>query len=505
MADVPSYEQWIRDTKAVGRKRSAHLVVLDNAIRAFGQSPSDTNREAIKVALDRWKFEKSGEGKDWRKSVRNKKGAVTGLYRAVNSVNRRNLTEEELEAMRFVMRAQAVALEKMFDGKTVTFKSSTLVGLARGAGANWKTFKAGAGTLASKGNVVRGVVKKGKSLKKGANLLQKGGRAAAGQAAGTQLQASIVDLCKTLCPGRDPNEIFSALGLPSVERFAMDLAPFVGALSSGASAVMAWIGVIKLQWARSNTADRRYAFAPGDPEAAFDAVLMLLDRELNAKLAKASVKTGAFTGKTLGAFLDAGAVTGPVVGLLEVLAEIMQTIIEYVRDLKEVDQANELIRLGALNFELFEICPILGCYFLVVQDHSTIINFAVGEYGTPNFVFDAERLVKKVDPVLARARDYIHASRFEIREFATAKGVVQQHWTMKGPLSRVGKGQVAPIGVRARNRANEVAGAVTDKIGELRGKKVKPPENRRTPQQLKDAIKGYRGVGGDAGMTGFGN
>ncbi len=88
----------------------------------------------------------------------------------------------------------------------------------------------------------------------------------------------------------------------------MDLAPFIGAISSGGKAIWAWIGVIRTQFARGDVAGRRYAFAPHDPEAAFDAVLVLLDRELNGKIAEASVKTGAFTGKALGAFLDAGAV-----------------------------------------------------------------------------------------------------------------------------------------------------------------------------------------------------
>lgn len=377
--------------------------------------------------------------------------------------------------MKYIARTQSMALMKQFDGKSVTFKSSTLVGMARGVGTKWEMFKTGASSVKAGASTGKAIYSNAKKIKSGVDLVQKGGRAAAHGAATADLKGSIVDLCKHLCPGKNPNEIFAALGLPSVEKFAAELAPFVGAISSGKDAIVAWIRVIRTQWARGDTASRRFAFAPENPEAAFDAVLVLLDRELNSGLARAGVKTGAFTGKTLGAFADAGAITGPVIGCLEILAEIIQTIIEYVRDVNEVEQANQLLDVGALNLDLFGVCPILGCYFLVVQDHSTIINFAVGDYGTPNFVFDAERLVKKIDPVLSRAREYIRASRFEIREFAGAKGVVGEHWSMKGPLSHVRQGQVRPVGAELRDRTDAIGDAVTDRIREWRGKPVRPP------------------------------
>ena len=172
--------------------------------------------------------------------------------------------------------------------------------------------------------------------------------------------------------------------------------------------------VIKQQYGQYKIQDMRQAIAPGDPEAAFDALSALLDREIASAAARAAVKTGAFTAKTAGAFADAGAVTGPVVGVLEILAEVIQSIVEYVRDYKECEAANQLLRVGALNLELFGVCPILGCYFLVIQDHSTIINFAVGEYGTANWMFDVERLVTKVQAVLEKCRELIRLSRLEI-------------------------------------------------------------------------------------------
>jgi hypothetical protein len=421
MAQIPTYEQWMKDTYSLTAKRSEFLLKLDAAIKV---SPPDP--KAIKEALDRWKFEQAKVGKDWRKSVRNSKGAVTNLYRAVN--DRTTLTDQEREAMRHIARMQVLALQKQFLGKKLTFKGSTLIGMAEGAGGKMERLKAGVGHL----NSAQGVV--GKLKTNVTDLAEKGGNAAA---ASGELKTKILELCKALCPGLNPNDVLKTLKLGNVETFAANLAPLLGTISSGGKAISGWVGVAKTAWTKSGAAESRYAFAAGDPEAALDAVLKLLNRELASKTAKASVATGAFTGKLLGTFADGGAITGPVLGILETLAEIFQTIVEFVTDYKEIQLANELLRVGALNLELFEICPILGCYFLVIQDHSTIINIAVGEYGTPDFVFDAERLIDKIRPVLAQARQYILVSRSEILGLEKAKGIATENWSVKGKFDKL--------------------------------------------------------------------
>jgi hypothetical protein len=37
-----------------------------------------------------------------------------------------------------------------------------------------------------------------------------------------------------------------------------------------------------------------------------------------------------------------------------------------------------LLRLGALNLDLFNDCPILGCYFIVIQDRETLRRLGLG-------------------------------------------------------------------------------------------------------------------------------
>jgi hypothetical protein len=466
MAQIPSHAQWMKDTHSLTSPRSDVLKAVDDALLRYGQGPSPEKKQAIKTALDRWRFEQSKQGKDWRTSTRNNKGAVTNLQRALTDLDKRKLTREELEAMTYIARMQSTALLRQFEGKELKFKASTLLGLASGAGSKWQKFKTGSSALAGAAPTAASVAKAGQKIVQGAALLHQGGRAAA-SAASQQSTASIVlkvrELCKELCPGLDPNKVFQALNLGSMDQFAAELAPFVGAISSGGKAIIGWIGVIKKQYDEYKILDSRHAIAAGDPEAAFDALATLLDREIASAAARASVKTGAFTAKTAGVFADAGAVTGPVVGLLEVLAEVIQTVIEYVRDYKECEAANEMLRVGALNLDLFEACPILGCYFLAVQDHSTVINFAVGEYGTENWMFDVERLVKKVEAVLDKSRELIRLSRLEIPGTSDAKGLVEPNYSVKTGLAKV------------TGAPGHVKDKIVDRLEQWFGNPVRPP------------------------------
>ncbi len=420
MATIPSHEQWMKDTYSMTARRSDALLQIDAALK----KPNRDNDE-IKQALHRWIFEQNIAGKDWKTSTRNSKGAVTSLYRALH--DKRKLSKEEVEAMKYVARAQQVALQKQFMGKTVTFKPNNVVGMAQGAGGKLQRLKTAGAAAKDAHGKVKGMVEQGKKIGNAAALAQDN----------AEIKGKIVEFCAKLGAGVDMNHVLGALNLGNIESFASNITPFVGAISSGGKALAGWAKVAETAWRRNAIAETRWAIAPADPEAAFDALLMLLTRELASKTGKAGTATVAFSGKLLGTFADAGAVTGPLMGMLETLAEIFQTIFEYVRDYKEHQTANEMLRLGALNLDLFKVCPILGCYFLVVQDHSTIINIAVGEYGSPNFVFDAERLITKVRPVLKQARDYINASPLEIVGFEKAKGIATENWSVKGKFGKL--------------------------------------------------------------------
>lgn len=482
---ITSHAAWMRDTYSLTSPRSAFLKKVDAALANFERSQNEGNRKELADALDRWRFEQSKQGKDWRNSVRNQKGAVTALHRELTGVDKRNLTKEDLEAMDFIARAQAMALMRQFDGKKLQFKGNTLIGMKNSTTSAWQRFKTGASSVGSGASTVGQGAYAVNKLVSGAQVLNQGGAAAAKAASSEstlKILAKIKEMCAEMCPGLDPSKVFMDLGLGSVETFAVQLAPFVGAISSGGAAIAGWIGVIRKSYALYDMQKNRYIIAHGDPMAAFNALTELLDREINSQMIRASVKSAGFTGKAAGAFADFGAVTGPVIGLLELLAEVVQMVIEYVRDYKECQIANELLRVGALNLDLFTVCPILGCYFLVIQDHSTIINMAVGQYGTPNWMFDVEKMVGKLRPMLEKSQTLIKLSRLEIPGIEKSKGLAEANYSVATGLGKV-TGLPGNIGDR-----------ISDKIAEWRGKPTKHPK----PVVDRSRIVGY-GMGPKGG------
>jgi hypothetical protein len=407
MAEIPTYDVWIKQTAAIGRPRSTFLLALDEAIKS-------RDEKAIKVALDRWIFDQKGQGKNWRDSVRNKTGAVANLYRAVNTLPR-TPTKEDRAAMEFIAAEQAKALIKTFTNTRLVFKSDTLLAAVAGNRARLRDITANATrmeklqTAGKTASTLKGHVQTGSDLIGG--VTGGNGPVAAIKA---KIVEAIRDICPSGVPDMDPDSVMKRIGLPGLEDFLKTAVPIIGAIRSGLKMAQAWADVAKSASDRYAASQARYVIAKGDPAAALKAIADLLNRELASNTAAAASATVTFGMQVAGMVGDMGAATGPAVAAVQAIAEIIQSIYEFVRDWKELNRANELLRLGAFNLQLFETCPLLGCYFLATQDHSTIIAFAITDYGTADWMTDVEAMVKLLGPVLDAARRLVKAAKFEL-------------------------------------------------------------------------------------------
>lgn len=399
MAQLPSYDVWIQQTAAFGRPRSGFLVKLDEAIKSGDE-------KAVKIALDRWIFEQKREGKNWRDSVRNRTGAVANVYRAVNSIPQ-TPTKEERAAMDFITAERAKALMKQFTNTKLVFKSDTLAGAIKGNATRLEKLKTAGATLST----IKGHVDTGREFISAVSGGGSGGPI-------DQIKAKITEAIKSICPAgvpdMDPDSVMRRIGLPGLADFVKDAAPIIGAIRSGLKAAQAWADVAKSARDRYSAEQAKYVIAKGDPEEALKAIAVMLNREIAANTAAAAQATVSFSMQVAGMAGDMGAATGPAVAALQAVAEIIQAIYEFVRDWKELNRANELIRLGAFNMDLFTASPLLGCYFLAMQDHSSIIAFALDDYGTKDWKADVEQMVKLLIPVLDAARRLVKAAKFEL-------------------------------------------------------------------------------------------
>ncbi len=353
MAAIPAHDEWIKSTSVLGLPRSDSLKALDAAIKSG-------DRAKIKTAFDRWRFEQSKQGKDWKTSARNKTGAMTSLFRAFQIPQ--VPTKEEREAMEYIRREQQMALMRQFQRTKVVFKEETL-----GAVVSGNATRLGKLKVAAQGvGLVKGLADTGSDL-------AGGGSGSSGPIA--QIREKLTQAIIDLCPDLDisPDTVLRRIGLPGVADFAKQAAPILGSVKSGLKAAQAWAEVAKTGREKYQLSQARYAIAKGDPEAALNGINVILTRELASNSVAATSATVSFSLQTAGLFADMGGATGPAVAAVQTIAELLQSIYEFVRDYKEVQRANKLLEMGAFNLELFETCPLLGCYFIAVQDHSTVI------------------------------------------------------------------------------------------------------------------------------------
>jgi hypothetical protein len=416
-----TYELWMSETASFARARSKELKAVDEALKAWRLAEKNSSgsvlmqKKTLQQALESWKAAQKAKGQDWRTSVRNQKKAVEKLTGelghvitgtgGLNSRGEIMLDAKELMALKVVSDAIKQNTRKMFAGQKLTTK--TAKGLA---------------DL----NDVRGAL----STFKGAAKDIKG--AATGTLVTTGLNDELKKLLASLFGESTAAEAQAALG-PLFADFLTSATPFVGAISSGAKAVKNWASAAKTLYDKWGMAEASGSFAPGDPAAAFDAVLLIMNREATAFAATASIQTVAAGAKAAFTAADFGALSGPILGAAESLALVVQKIYLFARDWKEMKAANLLLEKGACDFGLFKTCPLLGCYLIANSDTSAIINMAVADYGKTNWKLEVEMMVRKAKPVFEKSRTVIAGARFECAGMKGMKGqVVNRNATTLG-------------------------------------------------------------------------
>jgi hypothetical protein len=416
-----TYELWMSETASFARARSKELKAVDEALKAWRLAEKNSSgsvlmqKKTLQQALESWKAAQKAKGQDWRTSVRNQKKAVEKLTGelghvitgtgGLNSRGEIMLDAKELMALKAVSDAIKQNTRKMFAGQKLTTK--TAKGLA---------------DL----NDVRGAL----STFKGAAKDIKG--AATGTLVTTGLNDELKKLLASLFGESTAAEAQAALG-PLFADFLTSATPFVGAISSGAKAVKNWASAAKTLYDKWGMAEASGSFAPGDPAAAFDAVLLIMNREATAFAATASIQTVAAGAKAAFTAADFGALSGPILGAAESLALVVQKIYLFARDWKEMKAANLLLEKGVCDFGLFKTCPLLGCYLIANSDTSAIINMAVADYGKTNWKLEVEMMVRKAKPVFEKSRTVIAGARFECAGMKGMKGqVVNRNATTLG-------------------------------------------------------------------------
>ncbi|MGA7341363.1 MAG: hypothetical protein WBE72_13125 [Terracidiphilus sp.] len=404
-----TYEQWMKRTHSMVRPRSDSLKVIDEAIRRRDEA-------GAKKALISWIDDQNKKHQDWHRSVRNQDHAVEELYKQLgvlgSAVPYKNITEEmdDKLAKAHIRREQRLAAAKMFDGRTLRFKDS-FWGISRRKCAEGRS------------KIFNSAKNVGKStVGVGGNIASVGSSA---YSIGSDLKTIIQTIMGTLAPETQSALVEHVFG-EGIAQFVANVTPLFGVVSSGGKAIKDWVGVAQNVYQATEMESRYGDVRLGDASAALEAIVAIIDRQIKKQTADAAIHTTAFTAKGIAVLADGGTATTAALGAVETVAVLLNTLVDLVIDARQVDAGNALIAAKQFDLTLFSKCPILGCYYVAVQDHSTIMDFDFANMGKANWQQEAQRLRYAIGPVIKQAGVLIDKSRVEIKGMEEAKGVYQR-------------------------------------------------------------------------------
>ena len=397
-----SYDDWMKKTYAMGFRRSPEMQAIDQAIKNF-TGGSFQKRLAVIQAMDTWMEKEKREQPDgnWRKSRRNKDGIIEITYKEFGGVIRFR-TPEEIAAMGVLRRAYADNLRTLFQGKELQVKDSNAAS---------KTTKEDIKSTADE-------------LKKAVEVARKGLNQPNKIHDATEFAGKLCGGNARTILGSSFDQVKTSLG---------ELMPLLGILKGGASLAGKLYTIADNAWMKYRTCENaRSSFAPGDPSAALDAVMVCITREMAEAGVDAAMIAAKLAADITAAIVTGGAgvIAGQITSAANAAGKLAKDLYLFSRDQKEIGPANELIRQEQFDLTLFKASPLLGCYVIACSDWSAVVAMAVSSYGKPGFKVQVEVMKKKADPVILKSGDLVRKSRYEIPGSASWKGIVAEKSTL---------------------------------------------------------------------------
>ncbi|MBI5721385.1 MAG: hypothetical protein HZC37_27250 [Burkholderiales bacterium] len=388
---IPSKAKWLDETsRNLFRPRSPELKLVDEAIGQYERSPTPAAMGKIKLTFEAWKRAK---GPGWHANERNRSFAMTQLEADMMLVQAVRFTPQELQALAFVAQQRKQAIRALFAGKEVVFKGPTSPRQA----------------LQSAVDEVKG---------KGAEAAQ--WMRSVGKAPPADGARIVRDKLEEMARGIFNVDTLSSLGdlsgfvLGIIAQCGVSVAPVVGHVKDGYDLIVGWGKVGLALHERHGIGRRAYAIDTGAPTAAFNALKRCLADEARMQAGEATIATTSFALKTGLVFADGGAVSGPVVGALKAVAQVSLKLYALAAEREATQRANQILRDGPLDINLFKTYPLLGCYMLTSATLSDLI--PIESFGQPAWMDYVETLKKRgYDGIYESAAGLIESSPWEIR------------------------------------------------------------------------------------------
>ena len=416
---IMSYDQWMKDTYSLTKPRSEELKKIDHFIKARNE------RETLK-ALTVWIDTQNKKGQDWHRSIRNQKGkAVERLAKEVGYLAAGGTTMTAAEKMADAAAKEVIrkhilsASVQMFAGKNVIMSNLFLQKVANRTRRGKEILEDKKYKALHDDNYVG----KHKATHAGQDLRKAGTNANSIRLIAKELEQALNDIVIDF-PEIDKRQIFDLAFGVALPDFALSCAPIIGTIISGGKTAMNVIRMMMADYATIQFRDNFGDVRPGDAAAALAAIIRILEGEVARNQKEAAIHGAAFTAKA--AMLCAGVPVESLVGATEGMLMLVHNLYEVAKQYRQMKDANDKIRAGNIDISIFNSCPILGCYYILVQGDFTIMNFDVSNMGKQNWAQEVLRLKLALEPIKQKAGFLVANSSIVIEGMANAQGIYQE-------------------------------------------------------------------------------
>lgn len=392
---IPTLQQWLADTSVSRRIRSSELKQVDKAIGAYNTARTPENVGAIRIALAKW-IEAKGAG--WQSNDRNAppKRPISTLFDLVQKLKAR-LPPEERAAVQHIIAQQQTLLYRNFQNAHLALPGFNTAGEIEFAKHKIEAAAAAAAKAPS-------------------TMAKAEAAAAANEMFGSQVKDAAAFAAW----------VAQEAGLASLEVVAQnvwDMLPFISIAAGAAKVLMQTAMTVRAAYKVYDVHSSRSALAQGGPQAAVNALMTLLQRELANNVTKTAITTAGFAANTaLHAAKGAGAIVAPAVGAAATAAQAARVVALFAMQVHEAILMHKALKNPKdIGFDTIQRAPLLGCYLLVGASDSELLAITWSEFGQAGSMNEVAALLKDLKTVMDRAADVIQDAPFKLTGLPTRR------------------------------------------------------------------------------------
>lgn len=395
MPNIMSRTDWLKLTDG-GRLsiRSSELKSVDKALEAYEKQKTEANLDLLRSALVAWIQSK---GPDWKKSVRNRHGAVDTLFRQLMGIEGPKKSGDDIVALSHIRAESRAIVTDLFRGAELEWRS----GFFRKVNARTRVEKANFVNDAINNDIVENIVK---------------------------------NICKLIIPEDKFPDVFALIlqQMPTfLVDFAAEIAPFVGVITSGGKTLKSGVEVaIKQYGVCSAGRHLKGSLSVEEPRLAIEAMIGILRGERKEKAMEFGIEAVGFAGKLGTLLADGGAATNTIIGVASTLANLAIFVRAFVNDYRERNSVNKLLAAGGSlqAAVLFETSPLTGAYLICCVPTSVMVNSIFDRFYNLGWQGDVEYAVRNhIEPLRQEAVRIIRDSRLWIPKLQNYPGLVEKN------------------------------------------------------------------------------